>query len=93
MMKKGDDNEVRTPLHTMMNMTDNNVPCQTPLPFNGTTTTPTAQTDNHNKHNPAVPNVSTKKLSRREDDEVCTVRAMREQLSLKTNQGESKVNI
>jgi hypothetical protein len=56
-----------------MNMTDGNVPCQTPLPFNRTTTMPTAQTDNNNKDNPAVPNASTEKLSRREDDEVRTM--------------------
>jgi hypothetical protein len=36
-------------------------------------TTPMAQTDNDNKHDPAIPNASTKKPSRREDDEVRTV--------------------
>jgi hypothetical protein len=32
-----------------------------------------AQTDDDDKHDPAIPNASTKKPSRREDDEVCTV--------------------
>jgi hypothetical protein len=31
MMKKGDDNEVCTSLRTTMNMTDDNMPCQTQL--------------------------------------------------------------
>jgi hypothetical protein len=73
MTKKGDDNEVCTPLHTTMNMTDDNMPCQTPPPFDGTTTTPTAQTDDDDKHDPAVLNASTEKPSRQEDDKVRTV--------------------
>jgi hypothetical protein len=69
MTKKGDDNKVCT----MMNMTDDNMPCQTPPPFDGTMTTPMAQTDDDDKHDPAIPNASTEKPSRWEDDEVRTV--------------------
>jgi hypothetical protein len=64
MTKKGDDNEVCTPLCTTMNMTDDNVLCQTPPPFNRTMTMPTAQTDDDDKHNPAVLDASTEKPSR-----------------------------
>jgi hypothetical protein len=50
MMKKGGNNEVCTPLCTTMNMTDNNMLCQTPLLFDETMTTPMAQTDDNDKH-------------------------------------------
>jgi hypothetical protein len=73
MTKKGDNNKVGTPLHTTMNMTDDSMLCQTPLPFNGTMTTPMAQTDDDDKHDPAIPNASAEKPSRREDNEVRTV--------------------